>query len=545
MKRFLFTVVITAFILLTALVLNAEAVSDEGRLPFKDVAVTAWYHEAVTFSYLNGYMAGTSPTVMAPSAPLTREAAVTILARMSGEDLTEYEGESVFLDIKSGQWYTREVNWAYDKGYISGMTPEHFGISMSMTREQFARVLWLYLTDRYGETEITNTLKGYKDVDSVSDWAYEAMSFCVSKGLIQGTSHDTLSPRTLLTRAQMAVLVKNIILRYSDCEHKFSRSGCTSPAYCYYCGIKNALPKGHRCDTLNCSSETKCKSCNYRFPPDKKSHTYSQPTCTAASSCNYCGIKGVSALGHNYTSATCTKPQTCTRCRFTQGKALGHTSYNQACRRCGGYTYRTKILSVPYIDQRKNWPNGCEVVSTVMVLRYYGIDITVDHFIDGYLPIGSAPKNGHGSDPDQVYCGDPYSKNGWGCFSPAIVKALNSLLVPSYWSVEHSYSHSLPTLCDRYIDKNIPVIIWATVDMKDASKSSDYAHWYTDSGKRVTYNRYLHCLVLVGYDKDNYYFNDPMNPGNGTNYIAYPKDKVEKAYKQLGQQSIAFYYKET
>lgn len=35
-------------------------------------------------------------------------------------------------------------------------------------------------------------------------------------------------------------------------------------------------------------------------------------------------------------------------------------------------------IDVPYIDQSKLYPTGCESVSTVMLLRFLGIDITVD-----------------------------------------------------------------------------------------------------------------------------------------------------------------------
>ena len=45
-----------------------------------------------------------------------------------------------------------------------------------------------------------------------------------------------------------------------------------------------------------------------------------------------------------------------------------------------------KQLSVPYISQEGSFPNGCESVSAVMLLRYYGFDITPDEFIDSYLP---------------------------------------------------------------------------------------------------------------------------------------------------------------
>ena len=39
-------------------------------------------------------------------------------------------------------------------------------------------------------------------------------------------------------------------------------------------------------------------------------------------------------------------------------------------------------IDVPYIDQSKLYPTGCESVSTVMLLRFLGIDITVDEFIN-------------------------------------------------------------------------------------------------------------------------------------------------------------------
>ena len=41
-------------------------------------------------------------------------------------------------------------------------------------------------------------------------------------------------------------------------------------------------------------------------------------------------------------------------------------------------------IDVPYIDQSKLYPTGCESVSTVMLLRFLGIDITVDEFIEKF-----------------------------------------------------------------------------------------------------------------------------------------------------------------
>ena len=40
-----------------------------------------------------------------------------------------------------------------------------------------------------------------------------------------------------------------------------------------------------------------------------------------------------------------------------------------------------KLIKVPYIDQTKDWPTGCECVSAVMLLQYLGFDVTVEEFV--------------------------------------------------------------------------------------------------------------------------------------------------------------------
>ena len=49
------------------------------------------------------------------------------------------------------------------------------------------------------------------------------------------------------------------------------------------------------------------------------------------------------------------------------------------------------LLDAPFIDQRDKYPTGCESVTAVMALQYAGVDVTVEEFIDQYLPQGEAP----------------------------------------------------------------------------------------------------------------------------------------------------------
>ena len=199
-----------------------------------------------------------------------------------------------------------------------------------------------------------------------------------------------------------------------------------------------------------------------------------------------------------------------------------------------------KIIDAPYIYQNYNYPNGCESVSTVMALQYAGINVSVDDFINYYLDMGSTPVVGQtGPDPNVVYCGDPRLQSGWGCYSPVIMNALDKFINVTHYTCSRLTGASLDELCNTYIDNDIPVVIWATVGMIDSSAPSYYAHWTTPEGVQISYNRKLHVLLLVGYDENNYYFNDPMHMNtNGIKYTGYSKASVERAYSILNQQSI-------
>ena len=159
-----------------------------------------------------------------------------------------------------------------------------------------------------------------------------------------------------------------------------------------------------------------------------------------------------------------------------------------------------KVLNVPYINQNELYPNGCESVSTVMVLKYLGMDITVEEFIDSYLDKGLSPRMDSqgkliGCDPWEEYPGSPYDQTGWGCFAPVIVNALNKLLDKSDFIVEEMYDVSLETLCREFIDRDIPVILWATVGMEAAREGNTWT--VPETGKTVTWINPMHCLCLL------------------------------------------------
>ena len=195
-----------------------------------------------------------------------------------------------------------------------------------------------------------------------------------------------------------------------------------------------------------------------------------------------------------------------------------------------------QLLEVPFISQVGTYPTGCESVSTVMACQYAGISIDVETFIDSYLPKDSFTyENGVmiGSHPDDAFMGDPYTDNGFGCYAPCIVKAVQGFL-PENYVLKNTTGMTVPELCEKYIDVGVPVVMWATMYMEEPSEG---AQWILrESGELFQWIGGEHCLVLTCYDSEYYYFNDPLS-----GKVRYERTLVETRYSQMGSQSLVIY----
>ncbi len=187
-----------------------------------------------------------------------------------------------------------------------------------------------------------------------------------------------------------------------------------------------------------------------------------------------------------------------------------------------------KIIEVPYIDQSVVYPTGCESVSATMLLQYLGYEISVDEFIRKYVPcVAMEERDGqlYGPDPREAFCGSPYDSDSFGCYAPVIREALQKVVGDKYKVVEETGT-SMQDLITRYIDQDMPVVFWACIDMK---KEIIGPQWkLLDSGALFTWRSNEHCMLLVGYDEEGYYFNDP-HENHGL--IRYPKALVEERHK--------------
>lgn len=208
-----------------------------------------------------------------------------------------------------------------------------------------------------------------------------------------------------------------------------------------------------------------------------------------------------------------------------------------------------KIIKVPYIDQTEEWPTGCESVSAVMFLQYLGVDISVKQFVERYLEkVPLFEKNGklYGGDPRKVFVGDPADDQSMGCYAPVIRKALEKVFREAAKKavIDESGRGSrvsldltgvpMETLLRDYIDHDMPVIFWASIDLKETYAGPEWI--VADTGELFEWRSNEHCMLLVGYDEENYYFNDPWQD-HGT--IGYERKLVEKRHAEQYEMAVS------
>lgn len=183
--------------------------------PFDDVANGKWYYDAVEYCYMNKLMNGIGEKLFNPYGTVTRAMFVTILAKVDKADTSAYTGMS-FADIAEGKWYSSAVEWAYKNGYSSGIGADASGVPTfapngEVSRQMLATFLLTYSRQKGYSCAGRADLSAYTDAVDISSWAQESMRWAVDSGLISGTTLTTLEPKSIASRAMVAVIIRQYV----------------------------------------------------------------------------------------------------------------------------------------------------------------------------------------------------------------------------------------------------------------------------------------------------------------------------------------------
>lgn len=207
--RLAFTVYGTSGTQLGSGELTVRVASKTASSVFSDVnaRTCSWAASAVDFMNEYGLVKGTGTSTFGWKGSMTRGDFVLILYRNAGSP-SVYGVSNPFTDVKSTDYYYEAVLWAYRNNVVNGTSTTTFGPKGKITREQIASILWRLA----GKPVYSASLRSYTDYASVSDYAYDAMSWAVGSGYVKG-SGAKLSPKNNATRAEVAVMLHRYLTK--------------------------------------------------------------------------------------------------------------------------------------------------------------------------------------------------------------------------------------------------------------------------------------------------------------------------------------------
>jgi hypothetical protein len=168
---------------------------------FTDVSKHDYYYDATSWAVDNGITTGQTSTTFAPDAPCTREQVITFLYRVAGSPEISGTG-TAFSDVSADSYAYDAILWAIENGITTGITPDTFGGSQTVSREQLVTLLFRAA----GSPEPTITENPFTDV-SEDSYSYQAILWAVENGITTGMSETTFAPTDDCTRGQTVTFI--------------------------------------------------------------------------------------------------------------------------------------------------------------------------------------------------------------------------------------------------------------------------------------------------------------------------------------------------
>ena len=209
-KRILAMILAVASCLSLAVSASAANTVARKATDFRDFDKSAWYAEAVSAAVDNGLLYGKSATVIDPNGDMTRAEMAAIINRSFGcykaADISQYK------DVAKSKWYYKDVAMAVQMGTYNGRSASSMAPDAPISRQEAMTVVARALEldyDSYSKTD----LSAFSDRSEISNWALPYVRAMVGADYIHGRG-KILAPRDNITRAEFAQIFANIISSY-------------------------------------------------------------------------------------------------------------------------------------------------------------------------------------------------------------------------------------------------------------------------------------------------------------------------------------------
>jgi uncharacterized protein YvpB len=194
------------------------------------------------------------------------------------------------------------------------------------------------------------------------------------------------------------------------------------------------------------------------------------------------------------------------------------------------------MIQVPAISQLPELPAGCEVTSLAMLTKYLGLPYTKMDLVE-MMPRDRTPPQYDAAgnvtvwgDPEVGFVGNTNGNPGFGMYHQPLAVLLSSVYKAG---AEDLTGHDFEAV-KKAVSQDKPVIVWTTIDFVPTNK---WVTWQTPQGKLIKTSYMEHAVLLVGYDRENVYLN---NPYNGQQAQKVNLQTFLKTWEQFGKQAVTY-----
>ena len=194
-----------------------EVVKDLKDKIFEDMN-EHWAKDNVTFLAERGIIKGRENGEFDPNANVTKAETITLVLNLIVEDnlkISEAAVSSENLgDVDLSKWYADEIKNALSLKLIEKDEEGNLEPDKMLTREEVVEVLVnaVKAMGIYVDEENRTYPLQFSDFEKVQDSRKEAMAIAVKLGFVNGMGDGILAPKDLVTRGQMATLMKKVYL---------------------------------------------------------------------------------------------------------------------------------------------------------------------------------------------------------------------------------------------------------------------------------------------------------------------------------------------
>ena len=218
-KRILAFFLAAASCLSLAVSASAANTTTRKAADFRDFDKSAWYAEAVSTGVDNGLLYGKSATTLDPDGRLTRAEMAAVINRSFGcykaADISRYK------DVVKSKWYYNDIALSVQMGTYNGRSATAMMPDAPITRQEAMTVVARALELDY-DSYLQTDLSKFADAKDVSTWALPYIRAMVGAGYIHGRGKK-LAPLDNITRAEFAQIFHNIIGTYITSKGSYDK----------------------------------------------------------------------------------------------------------------------------------------------------------------------------------------------------------------------------------------------------------------------------------------------------------------------------------